>query len=123
MEKKTRKKRKEGLERAGRFMEWLQERKPKDMIGLDVRGISSFGDCFLIVSGRSTRQVKSMAEHLLADAAKAGIRPLGVEGLQEGQWVLMDYEDVIVHIFYEPLREYYDLEGLWADAPKIRVEP
>jgi ribosome-associated protein len=96
--------------------------KGLDPVALEVKGICSFADYFLIASGTSRRHVLALAEHLEEALGRAGVKPLGVEGLQEGQWVLMDYNDVVIHIFSEPLREFYNLEGLWAEAPRFFME-
>jgi len=84
--------------------------------------LASFADSFIICSGRSHRQVAAIAEFVEGKLKGLGIRALGVEGIKEGHWVLMDYGDVIIHIFYEPIRTFYDLEGLWADAKRIDFE-
>ncbi len=89
---------------------------------LDVHELSSVADIFIICSGRSNRQVKAIAEHTQIELKKDGIRPLSVEGMEEGHWVLMDYGHVIVHVFYEPTRSFYDLESLWIDAKRIKTE-
>ena len=94
--------------------------KAFDVVVLDVRELTSFADTFIICSGRSHRQVSAIAEFIEHDLKKQGINPLGVEGLREGHWVLMDYGDVVIHVFYEPVRISYDLEGLWSDAGRIR---
>ncbi len=85
---------------------------------LDVRPMSSFADFFIICSGASHRQVQALAEHVEAVMRQHGLRPLGVEGSQEARWILLDCNDVIIHIFYQPWREFYDLEGLWLEAPR-----
>ena len=97
------------------------DNKSEDLVLLDVRGISSFADYFLICSGRSSRQVQGIADRLEETLRDLGIRPLGVEGQREGHWVLMDYGDVIVHIFYEPTRNVFDLESLWSEAKQVDV--
>lgn len=89
---------------------------------LDVHELSSVADIFIICGGRSNRQVKAIAEHTQIELKKNGIRPLSVEGMGEGHWVLMDYGHVIIHVFYEPVRSFYDLEGLWIDAKRIKTE-
>lgn len=94
--------------------------KAADLVLLDVSGFSSFADYFVICSGKSGRQVQGIADNIERGLKEIGIRPLGVEGLREGQWVLMDYGDVIVHIFYEPVRYFYDLESLWSEAETVR---
>ncbi len=93
--------------------------KAQDLVLLDVRGISSFADFFFICSGRSSRQVQGIADQLEEALREKGIHPLGVEGRREGHWILMDYGDVIVHIFYEPTRHAYDLESLWSEAKSV----
>jgi ribosome-associated protein len=95
------------------------EKKAQDPVLLEMRGISSFTYYFLLCSGRSDRQVQAIAQGIEEELKKKGIRPLGQEGAVEGRWVLMDYEDVVVHIFLDPVRKFYDLEGLWIDAPRI----
>jgi ribosome-associated protein len=92
------------------------------LVLLDVSEISSFADYFLICSGRSSRQVQGIADRLEEALRELGIRPLGVEGRREGHWVLMDYGDVIVHIFYEPTRSVYDLESLWSEAKLVDLD-
>ncbi len=89
---------------------------------LRVKGLCGFADYFLICSGTSRRHVVALAQHLEEEMDRAGIKPLGVEGLQDGHWVLLDYNDVVVHVFLQPLREFYDLEGLWAEAERISFE-
>lgn len=96
--------------------------KALDLVLLDVSRFSSFADFFVICSGKSSRQVQSIAENLEEVLRERGIKPIGVEGKREGHWVLMDYGDIIVHIFYEPIRFFYDLESLWADAPRLDWE-
>jgi ribosome-associated protein len=93
--------------------------KAIDLVLLDVRGLTSFTDYFLICSGKSSRQVQGIADNLEASLASLGIKPLGVEGRPEGHWVLMDYADVVIHVFYEPVRYFYDLESLWSDAARV----
>jgi ribosome-associated protein len=98
------------------------DHKALDLVLLDVKAISSFADYFLICSGRSSRQVQGIADRLEEALREKGIRPLGVEGRREGHWVLMDYGDVIVHIFYEPTRSVYDLESLWSEAKLVDLD-
>ncbi len=96
-------------------------RKAFDLVILDVRDLTSIADVFMICSGRSNRQVAAIAEFIQVELKKHGIRPLSVEGKKEGHWVLLDYGHVIMHVFYEPVRSFYDLEGLWIDAKKIKT--
>ncbi len=95
------------------------DNKGEDVVVLDVRRLSSLADYFVITHGRSTKHVQGMADNLLANLKKKGIRSLGVEGEREGKWVLIDYGEVVVHLFYGPVREFYDLEGLWSQAPRM----
>jgi ribosome-associated protein len=109
-------------EKARLCAQTVAQYKAVEPVLLDVGGLSSFADYFLVCGGRSTRQVNSISERLEEDLRKRGVRPLGVEGRREAQWVLMDYGDVIVHIFYESVREFYDLESLWSEARRVRLE-
>jgi ribosome-associated protein len=95
------------------------EKKAFDITILELKKASSLTDYFLICSGRSDRQVQAIAQSIEKKMGEQGIRPLGEEGMREGRWVLMDYDDVVIHIFYDQLRRYYDLEGLWIEAPRI----
>lgn len=96
-------------------------KKAQGVVVLDVRDLTSVADAFIICSGRSNRQVVAIAEHIQQFLKKHRRKPLNVEGLREGHWVLMDYGHVVIHIFYEPVRTFYDLEGLWMDADRIRT--
>ena len=100
----------------------IMERKAIDPVLFNVAEMSSFTDYFLIAGGNSTRQVQSMERHLVKKMKENGLKSYGIEGELEGQWVLMDYGDLIIHLFYEPVRELYDLEGLWIEAPRIEIE-
>jgi len=101
------------------FVKAALGKKAFDLIVLDVRNISSVADFFLICSGNSSRQVTAISDYIQVDLKKHDIKPLSVEGKKEGHWILMDYGHVIIHIFHEPVRNFYDLEGLWNDANKI----
>jgi len=100
----------------------LSAHKGQDLLILDVRSLSSLGDYFIICSGGSKRHVQALAEHLRETLKQVGVKPLGLEGLDEGHWVLLDYIDVVIHLFIQPLREFYDLEGLWVEAHRVPVE-
>lgn len=95
--------------------------KALNVVVLDIHGLASFADTFIVCSGRSHRQVSAIAESVQKDLKAKGITPLGIEGLREGHWVLMDYGDVLIHVFYEPVRIFYDLEGLWSDAKRVDI--
>lgn len=97
------------------------EKKAIDPVLLEMKGMTSFTDYFLLCSGKSDRQVQAIAQAIEESLKKRGIQPLGQEGVKEGRWILLDYEDVVVHIFLEPVRKFYDLEGLWMDAPRVSI--
>ena len=97
-------------------------RKAINLVVLDVRALTSVADFFIICSGRSNRQVSAIAEHIQVDLKRHDITPLSIEGKKEGHWVLLDYGHVIIHVFYEPVRNFYDLEGLWIDAEQIKTK-
>jgi ribosome-associated protein len=94
-------------------------RKALNVVVLDVAELTSFADVFIICSGRSNRQVSAIADFIKTDLKKHNIKPLSIEGARDGHWVLMDYGHVIIHVFYEPVRQFYDLEGLWTDARRM----
>ncbi len=89
---------------------------------LDVRHLTSLADAFLICHGTSNRQVSAIAEHIQRELRKQGIKPLSVDGMKDGHWVLMDYGHIIIHVFFEETRRFYNLEGLWSDARRIHSE-
>jgi ribosome-associated protein len=99
------------------------DKKAEDLVLLKMRGVASYADYVLMCSGRSDRQVQAIAQSIETELKKLGYRPLGIEGKSHGQWVLIDYGDVIIHVFQESVRKFYDLEGLWIDAPRVEVEP
>jgi ribosome-associated protein len=105
-----------------RVAELALERKGVDVDVLDLRGISTATDYFLIVSGTSDTHVKAIAEHVIDSLKKEGGRESHVEGLRAGRWVLIDYIDFVVHVFHPAAREFYQLERLWGDAPTHRFE-
>ena len=98
------------------------DKKAKEPIVLDVRKLCSFTDFFVIISGRSTRHVQGLAEAIEAELRSKKISSSKAEGLNEGTWVLLDYNDIVVHIFYAETRKFYDIEGLWHDAPRISLD-
>ena len=87
---------------------------------IDLGKLSSFTDFFVIASGRSDRQVQAICDRIQDDLAKQGRRPIGLEGYAKGHWVLVDFGEVVAHIFYEELRPFYSLEKLWGDAPRLK---
>ncbi|UTF59794.1 MULTISPECIES: ribosome silencing factor [Gilvimarinus] len=102
------------------LLEALDDLKAKDVQQVDVRGKSDVMDTLLIASGTSKRHVKSLAGNAVEDAKKAGFQPLGVEGLEGGEWVLVDFGDIVLHVMMPETREFYDLEKLWSVEPAGR---
>jgi len=98
------------------------DKKAKDVLILDLQGLTTITDFFVICSGESTTQVKAIVEQIKERFDTAGIKPLGIEGLSYSHWVLMDYGDVIIHIFEGETRSFYELEKLWIDAKRIPLE-
>jgi ribosome-associated protein len=98
------------------------DKKASDILMLRTAEVTSMADFFVICSGRSDRQVQALARSIVDQLREQGIRPLGVEGLSSGRWVLVDYASVIVHLFTPQEREYYGLERLWSGAaPVLRI--
>lgn len=92
----------------------LEELKAQNIQVLDVRDIASFTDLMVIASGSSTRQVKALSDKVIEKCLTAGIRPLGVEGQKEAEWVLVDLADIVVHVMLPQTRDFYNLEKLWS---------
>ena len=107
------------LDKAKLCLKIIRERKAIDPVLFEVGKLVSITDYFLIASGNSSRQIQAIARHLQRRMREQGFRPDGIEGEQEGHWMLMDYGDVVIHLFYQPIREFYDLEGLWIEAPRM----
>jgi ribosome-associated protein len=101
------------------YIEAILSRKAVNVVAFDVAELTSYADVFIICSGRSNRQVNAIAETVETELKKHRIKPLSVEGTKDGHWVLLDYGHVIIHVFYEPVRQFYDLEGLWGDARRL----
>ncbi|MBN2062907.1 MAG: ribosome silencing factor [Deltaproteobacteria bacterium] len=99
----------------------IKERKAIDPVLFEVAKLSSITDYFLIASGNSSRQVQAISRHLARRMREKGYKAYGIEGENEGQWILMDYGDLVIHIFFNPVREFYNLEGLWIEAPRIEI--
>jgi len=97
-------------------------KKALDILILELKTLTIIADYFVICAGESTTQVRAIVEAIREGFAKRGIHPIGIEGLNNSRWVLIDYGDVIIHVFEEETREYYQLEKLWLDAPRIPVE-
>ena len=104
------------------YIQAVLGKKAINPVVLDVQGLTSVSDVFIICSGRSNRQVLAIADDIQITLKKHGKKPLSVEGKKEGHWVLLDYGHVVIHVFYEPVRTFYDLESLWIDAKRIKIE-
>jgi len=96
-----------------------QAKKAEDILVLDLRELTSFTDFFIIATGNSSRQNAAIADAIEQDLKQRNSRPLGVEGREPGEWILMDYGSFVVHVFSRRAREYYSLEKLWGDAPRL----
>ncbi|MBI4538953.1 MAG: ribosome silencing factor [Gemmatimonadetes bacterium] len=105
-----------------RAAELALARKATDVVALDLRNLSTATDYFVIGSGASDVQVRSIAEHIIEELEAEGVRSDHVEGLSAGRWVLIDYFDFVVHVFHPSARQFYQLELLWGDAPQLRFE-
>jgi ribosome-associated protein len=98
------------------------DNKAQDVVLLDLRGVTDMTDFFLIVSGTSDTHVRSLGEHVMAELKTEGSPAHHVEGLEKGRWVLLDFVDFVVHVFHPTLRNFYQLERLWADAEEVPLE-
>lgn len=98
-----------------------EEKKAAGIRALDVRESTTFTDYFLLCSGTSDRQVSAVAGHIEESLRKEGVRPLGMEGMREGRWVLLDYDDFVVHVFLDSVRDFYQFDRLWGSAQEIPI--
>lgn len=99
----------------------MDSKKAKDIRLIKIEGISSLGDYFVVASASNTTQVKAIADEVEDEMTKLGLEPNRVEGRQSAQWILMDYYDVMVHVFLDEARNFYNLERLWSDAPQLDI--
>lgn len=98
-------------------------KKARDIVGIDLHEVSSVADYFLIMSGSNKPQLKAISDNIEEKLAEQGLRPLRIEGYREAEWILLDYGALVVHIFADEQRDYYNLERLWGDAPAYKFEP
>lgn len=110
------------IEKVHAVASMLNNKKAKDITAIEIKDLTTLGDYFIIASGSSSTQVKALCDAVEDGMTSLGFEPLRVEGYQSGMWVVLDYTDVIVHLFYEQTREFYSLERLWADAPKVTLK-
>lgn len=111
----------EQIERARHIVEAALEVKAERPVVMDVGDLTSFADIVIVLSGRSDRQVRAVVDAIRVSLRGDGEKPLGIEGFREGRWVLIDLADIIVHVFSPEVREHYDIERLWSDAPRIEL--
>ena len=109
------------LEQARKIVQVMDSKKAKDIRLIKIEGISSLGDYFVVASASNTTQVKAIADEVEDEMTKLGLGPNRVEGRQSAQWILMDYYDVMVHVFLDEARSFYNLERLWSDAPQLDI--
>lgn len=102
-------------------VEFALEKKAYDLQLLNVQALSTLTDYLLIASGRSDRQVSAIAESIRLGLKEQGVTPLASEGIDEGRWALLDYGDFMIHVFQPTVRSFYDLEGLWSEAPQVAL--
>lgn len=112
----------EGMENADKIAHLMLEKNAADVLIMDLRGITSMTDCFVLATGSSRAQVKAIADHVDDSLRKSGAKPYHIEGYTGLAWVILDYVHVVAHIFMPAEREYYHLERLWADADMTAVE-
>lgn len=98
-------------------------KKAHDIVGIDLRDISSVADYFLIMSGSNKPQIKAISDNIEEKLIEKGLRPLRIEGYREAEWILLDYGTLVVHVFDDEKRDYYNLERLWGDAPAYKFAP
>jgi len=98
-------------------------KKASDLVVLDLRGLASFTDFFLLGTGASSRQLQAISDSIEQELGKIAVKPDHVEGYSQGEWILLDYVDFVIHLFTSRSRAYYDLERLWGDASRLAVEP
>ncbi len=103
------------------YVDTAMSRKAENLIILDVHNLTSYTDNIIIMTGNSARQVSSIGEYIYKTMKNLGNTPIGFEGIKEGKWALLDFGDVIIHVFDENTRALYDIEGLWSDALRINL--
>jgi ribosome-associated protein len=99
-----------------------EEKKAQDVVIMKLDDLTDIADYFLVASGTSERHVRTIADSVETGMKERGVKPYSVEGHRDGRWIIVDYQNIIVHIFLEQLRELYDLESLWIEAKKFRIE-
>lgn len=108
-------------ETVNRIVKILDNKKAKDIVVLDVRGLTTLTDYFVLATGGSARQVQALSDHVEEELGKAEQFPVNKEGYHTGDWVLIGYDEAIVHIFQKETRDFYQLERIWKDAPAVEI--
>lgn len=106
-------------ELAKKIVKILDSKKGMDIVGIDIHELTTIGDYFILVTGTSSPHVKALAEEVEDTLAREGLEPRRIEGAQSATWILMDYQDVILHVFTKETRDFYNMERLWSDAPRM----
>ncbi|MBI5184904.1 MAG: ribosome silencing factor [Nitrospinae bacterium] len=96
-------------------------KKAADVLIFDIRGVSNTTDFFMVCSGESNRQVQAIADEVITKLRERGVKPMGIEGYEVAKWILLDFSDMVVHVFHEETRKYYEIERLWEGAPKVEI--
>jgi ribosome-associated protein len=110
------------FEKAQACAQCVDEKKAKDIVILELIGLTDIADYFVVATGTSERHVRTIAEAVEVGMKEVGVKPFSLEGHDEGRWIIIDYQNVIVHVFIEPLRELYDLESLWIEAKRYTLK-
>ncbi|EGB13509.1 iojap-like protein [Pseudodesulfovibrio mercurii] len=110
------------LEKARNVAGWLDDKQGERITVINVSGLSSVTDMIVVVSARGVKHAQALATHILDKAAENNLEFLSMEGHKTGEWVLVDLNDVLVHVFLDELREFYNIEGMWAEAPRVELE-
>lgn len=110
------------IEKARDVARWLDDKQGERIAVIDVSGLSSVTDMILVVSARGVKHAQALANHILDKAAEENLEFLSMEGHKTGEWILIDLNDVLVHVFLDELREFYNIEGMWTEAPRVELE-
>ncbi|MBA4389711.1 MAG: ribosome silencing factor [Syntrophus sp. (in: bacteria)] len=101
---------------------FAEEKKAQDVVIMKLADLTDIADFFVLASGTSERHVRTIADSVETGMKGQGIKPYSLEGYKDGRWIIIDYQNIIVHVFFESLRELYDLESLWIEAKRYRIE-
>jgi ribosome-associated protein len=109
------------VEKVRKVALWLLEKKAKDLVAMDISKVCSVTESMIVATAANVRQAQALADHVLAKCGEENISFLGMDGYKTGQWILVDLNDVLVHIFMEDARGFYNLEGLWSEGVEISL--